>query len=110
MAMHGATRRGANMVNRRTGSRGSGFCPHCQAPLRTRDSEQLTPTVRELRLQCIDLDCAATYVATWSIERQIEPSRCPNPRIRLPGPLPGPRRREAAPDAANDQIELAAQN
>lgn len=59
-------------------------CPHCNAQVKIRDSEQLSPTVRELRMQCQDLECGATYVGSLTIDRMIAPSQKANPRIYLP--------------------------
>lgn len=73
-------------------------CPHCRAVAAVRTSKELTPVFRELRLQCTDLDCGATYVASVTIDRMIVSSQKPNPRIRLrQGHAP-------TPVAANDDV------
>lgn len=63
-------------------------CPHCSAIAKARSSKQLTPLFKELRYQCLDLECGHTFVASLNIERSIVPSSKPNPRIRLKVGLP----------------------
>lgn len=58
-------------------------CPHCRAVAAVRSSKDLTPLYRELRLQCTDIECGGTYVASVTIDRMIVPSQKPNPRVRL---------------------------
>ena len=59
-------------------------CPHCQSKTIVRDSQQITDSVRELRLVCTDDDCGFSAVAQLSFIRQIRQSARPNPEIRLP--------------------------
>lgn len=63
-------------------------CPHCNSIAKARSSKQLTPLFKELRYQCLDLECGHTFVASLNIERSIVPSMKPNPRIRLKVGLP----------------------
>ena len=65
-------------------------CPHCRADAVVRSSKDLTPLYRELRLQCTDVDCGGTYVASFTIDRMIVPSQKPNPRVRLKVGQPRP--------------------
>ena len=91
---------------RTPGSRHGGtmkiLCPNCQSVAKVRSSKALTPLYRELRLQCTDIDCGGTYVASVTIDRMIVPSQKPNPRIRLKVGQPRP----TAP--ANDDAPPAA--
>jgi hypothetical protein len=59
-------------------------CPHCEARLVIRSSEQVTPTYRGLRVLCDNDDCGWSGCADLTITRTIRPSACPNPRIHLP--------------------------
>lgn len=78
-------------------------CPHCRAVAAVRSSKDLTPVFRELRLQCTDIDCGGTYVASLTIDRMIVASQKPNPRVKLkighPRPV-SPANDDLAPDAA----------
>jgi hypothetical protein len=65
-------------------------CPHCQQLANVRSSKELTPTYKELRFQCSNTDCGHTFVASFTIERTIVPSACPNPRIKLKMGQPRP--------------------
>lgn len=75
---------------RRFGSHIQTKCPHCRAPAKVRSSKELTPLFKELRLQCTDLECGHTFVASLTIDRTIAPSARPNPSIRLPIGHPRP--------------------
>jgi hypothetical protein len=59
-------------------------CPHCTAKAIVRDSIEITPMVRELRLNCTNADCDHTFVAQLSVIRTIWPSAMPKGDIRLP--------------------------
>lgn len=59
-------------------------CPHCAAKAIVRDSTEITPMVRELRLSCTDADCDHTFVAQLSVIRTIRPSAKPKADVRLP--------------------------
>lgn len=58
-------------------------CPHCLNLAQLRTSKVLTPLVKELRFQCMDVECGHTFVASLTIDRTICPSARPNPRIQL---------------------------
>jgi hypothetical protein len=77
-------------------------CPHCQSRAIVRDSAEVFPMVRELRMACTNDDCRHTYVAQLSVIRTIRPSDCPNPAIRLPfgNPNLGPKKPRPANDDA----------
>lgn len=77
------------------------LCPHCQSMATVRSSKSLTPLYRELRLQCSDVDCGGTYVASVTIDRMIVPSQKPNPRVRLKVGQPRPNK-PANDDAPTD--------
>lgn len=59
-------------------------CPHCGARTITRSSVQVTPTYREVRLNCDNDACGHTMVAEIAIVRTIRPSLRPNPAVTLP--------------------------
>ena len=59
-------------------------CPHCRGKTIVRDSQEITDSVRELRLVCTDDDCGFSAVAQLSFIRQIRASARPNPEFRLP--------------------------
>lgn len=80
------------------------LCPHCQSTAKVRSSKALTPLYRELRLQCTDIDCGGTYVASVTIDRMIVPSQKPNPRVRLKIGQPRP----TTPANENAPAEAAA--
>ena len=64
-------------------------CPHCDGPARTRHSRRHSALYRELRYQCIDVDCGATFRADLVITHTISPSARPNPAVHLPLWRPG---------------------
>ena len=78
-------------------------CPHCKNKTIVRDSQEVTPSVRELRIVCTDDDCGFSAVAQLSFVRQIRAAAAPNPDVRLPfgawGPKPA---NENHPHPAND--------
>ena len=76
-------------------------CPHCRWGLQLRTSRQLTPTFKELRFQCVNLDCSGSYVASLTIDRTIQPSASPNPSIKLP--TAPPRHLEPANDVGPEE-------
>lgn len=87
-------------------------CPHCKNKTVVRDSQEVTPSVRELRVVCTDDDCGFSAVAQLSFVREIRASTTPNPDVRLPfgsWPMPKPAN-ENHRDPANDdsQSEKAA--
>ena len=62
----------------------------------------MTSLVRQLQVQCINVECGASFGADLTITHQISPSAAPNPAIVL---RTVPRRRVANddfPPAAND--------
>jgi len=86
-------------------------CPHCGARSIVRDSVQVTPIVRELRLVCDDVDCGHTFVAQLSVIRTVRPSARPNPNIHLPvGNWAPPPANDDAPAPANDERPPAAED
>ena len=79
-------------------------CPHCGNALRTRSTRLIAPTVRQLYLQCVDLDCGAVFGADLTITHAISPSGRPNPAVHLR--TSPPRRRTAANDDAPGGSEV----
>ncbi len=66
-------------------------CPHCQGRLRIRSNRAVAPTFRQLHMQCIDVECGASFGAEISITHGIGPSLNPNPEVHLR--MAPPRRR-----------------
>lgn len=77
-------------------------CPHCKGKTVVRDSQPVTPTVRELRLQCDDDDCGFSAVVQLAFVRQIRPSARPDPEIRLPFGVWSKPANDDHPSPAND--------
>ena len=81
-------------------------CPHCAHRLIVRGSEQITLTVRELRMECDE--CGASLVGQLSLIRVRRNSSRHNPEVMLPFSNPAlqwDRRKPANDDApipAND--------
>lgn len=65
------------------GRRSAMNCPHCGSGLRTRASRLIAPTVRQLYLQCLDLECGAVFGADMTITHSISPSARPNPAVHI---------------------------
>ncbi|WP_237437817.1 ogr/Delta-like zinc finger family protein [Altericroceibacterium endophyticum] len=67
-------------------------CPTCGARAKSRTSAEITPTYRELRYSCSDVECGMTWVAGLAFVRELSPSGFgtgfredkPEPR-RMPG-------------------------
>ena len=84
-------------------------CPHCGDRSIVRDSVQVTPIVRELRLVCDNIDCGHYFVAQLSVIRTVRPSACPNPDIHLPtGKWASQPANDDTPAPANDERPPAA--
>lgn len=66
------------------GRRSSILCPHCRQPAVTMTSRELSPLVREIYLQCINVDCGHRFVAHLGIVRTLVPSLHPSPTVSLP--------------------------
>lgn len=81
-------------------------CPHCGERSIVRDSVQITPTIRELRLACDNDDCGHTFLCQLSVVRTIRPSARPNPAVNLPFSNPNLRLPRARP--ANDETPAPA--
>jgi len=58
-------------------------CPHCEADSFIRDSEQMTRTVREMKLICKNPHCGHTWLAYLTAERTLSPSAIPHPEVDL---------------------------
>lgn len=59
-------------------------CPHCQSRMRTITSRQLSPLVREIYFDCLNVDCSHRCVAQLGIVRTLVPSLVPNAQVSLP--------------------------
>lgn len=59
-------------------------CPHCESSLIIRSSEQDSPLVKRIWLQCRNLACGFTAQGFLSIECEISPPATPNPKVNLP--------------------------
>ena len=68
------------------------ICPHCKSIAKIRTSKTMTALTRELRIQCINVECGHTFVAVLEMVRTIRPSGTPDPLIaqQLHGALPEP--------------------
>lgn len=75
-------------------------CPHCKNSAQVRSSRALTPTYRQLYLQCGNVECGHTFAAELTITHTISPSACPDPEVQLR--MAPPRRRHA-----NDNPDVA---
>lgn len=71
-------------------------CPHCEDLASLRTSKVLTPIFKELRFQCLNVECGHTFVASLEIVRTICPSARPNPKVKLR--MAPPRHHEPAND------------
>lgn len=58
-------------------------CPHCNAPSRVRSSEMETRTIRNLYVQCQNVDCGFTWKAQLAIVHGLSPSAIPNPGVDI---------------------------
>jgi len=59
-------------------------CPHCQSHMRTITSRQLSPLVREIYFDCLNVDCSHRCVAQLGIVRTLVPSLMPDAQVSLP--------------------------
>lgn len=76
------------------------FCPHCNEKAKARSSEQTLPTTREVRMVCLNPDCAHIFVAEINIVRTIAPSLNPRSDVKIPGGNQD--RRRQRPQPGND--------
>jgi hypothetical protein len=82
-----------------TGQRLSIHCPHCAAVARVRSSRAVSPTFKQLNLQCENVECGATYGGVLEILHEIAPPAVRNLEIQLRSV---PVRARALPVPAND--------
>lgn len=59
-------------------------CPDCYGRLVTRTSEWFTSLYKESYLQCMNLECGATFKSFTEIAYRLSPSGTPNPEVKLP--------------------------
>ncbi|HEY9092054.1 ogr/Delta-like zinc finger family protein [Parasphingorhabdus sp.] len=80
------------------------ICPICHDRARVRSSTMVTPTVRDLHIQCMNVDCGATWKSQMQVVYLLSPSAIENPDIDIPmAPAGVPRKTylppgEEAPD------------
>lgn len=79
-------------------------CPHCESAMRIRGSRLLTPTYRQLNMQCTNVACSASYRADLTLTHIISPSGIPNPQVQLPI-SPNQPQRAAANDTGEPRRE-----
>lgn len=58
-------------------------CPHCGEPTRIRTTKTLSPIYREAYVQCTKPECGWSGKARVEIAETFNPSRQPNPDVRL---------------------------
>ncbi|WP_421865197.1 ogr/Delta-like zinc finger family protein [Motiliproteus sp.] len=80
-------------------------CPHCQGPIRVRNSVAMHPLLRSTFLQCMNLACGATFRGQAEITHEISPPATPNPDINLPM-APAAIRRMAQHDNNEQQMDF----
>lgn len=80
-------------------------CPHCESRCIVRNSYDVTNMVRELRMECDDVDCGHVFVAQLSAIRTLRPAAQPNPAVHLPF---GTWRADTAKPANDDSPPLPA--
>lgn len=59
-------------------------CPHCKDRMRTITSRQLSDLVKEIYLDCMNVECGHRCVAQLGIVRTLVPSLIPSPSVSLP--------------------------
>lgn len=59
------------------------FCPHCQSKATCRTSRVVTATMKELYMQCHEIECGHTWKALLAVSHSIVPSHRPNPQVFL---------------------------
>ena len=64
--------------------RNSISCPHCGADTTIRSSRAMSSLSRQQYLQCSNVECSHTFVATTEVTHTIVPSALPNPKVQLP--------------------------
>lgn len=79
-----ADRHGMDRIGSVSPRRGFITCPHCQANMIIRGSEQESETVKRLRVICTNEDCGLTGIAQLSWLYQLSPSQVPNPEVVIP--------------------------
>lgn len=58
-------------------------CPHCDSKCRIRGGRALTRLAREVRVQCLNVDCGHTFVGQFVITHTISQSACPREGVDL---------------------------
>lgn len=59
-------------------------CPHCKDRMRTITSRQLSDLVKEIYLDCMNVECGHRCVAQLGIVRTLVPSLMPSRSVSLP--------------------------
>lgn len=60
------------------------ICPHCQGRMRTITSKRLSALVREIYVDCMNVDCSFRGVIQMGFVRTLVPSLTPSAEVRLP--------------------------
>ena len=58
-------------------------CPHCKSKATCRTSRTVSSTMRELYMQCHNIDCGHTWKSLLAVSHSIVASQCPNPAVFL---------------------------
>lgn len=82
------------------------ICPHCEESCSIRNSQQLTPVVRQIRYRCDNDDCGHVFVAQLEVIRTCVRSAIENAGVTIPysprtATLPMPAN-DTPPEPAND--------
>ncbi len=59
-------------------------CPHCGSTCKTVKTDQMTRTYREVTYICTNTECGFIFVGAIHPVRTLEPSKMPDPDIRIP--------------------------
>ncbi|MBD59039.1 MAG: hypothetical protein CL808_02810 [Citromicrobium sp.] len=59
------------------------LCPHCDSKCRIRGGRALTRLAREVRVQCLNVECGHTFVGQFVITHTISQSACPRDGVDL---------------------------
>lgn len=59
-------------------------CPHCDSRSITRNSREMSLTLRELTFSCTEPECGHTYVAILEVVRTLSESANPREGLNIP--------------------------
>lgn len=95
-------------MNKSRGRLPSINCPDCGGRAIVRDSQPITDTVRELRLNCANDDCGCSFVSQLSVIRLLRRGARPNPEIHIPFGRWSKPANDDHPQPANDDHDVMA--